>query len=72
MASDEHDSVTKKGQPGHPENVGKSTTGKGEDVLKKAGQEAGRYDVEDQATGRPVGKSTLRDQTGVDPKEPKS
>jgi len=72
MASDEHDSVTRKDQPGHPENVGKSTTGKGEDVLKKDGQEAGRYDVEDEATGRPVGKSTLRDVTGVDPKEPKS
>jgi hypothetical protein len=72
MASDEHDSVTRKDQPGHPENVGKSTTGKGEDVLKKKGQEAGRYDVEDKEAGRPVGKSTLRDVTGVDPKEPKS
>jgi hypothetical protein len=71
MASDTHDSVTKKGQPGHPENSGKSMTGKGEDVVKKHGQDAGRYDVKEEGSDRPVGKSTLRDQTGVNPAEPK-
>ena len=72
MASHERDSVTKD-EPGHPGNVGKSLTGKGEDVVKKHGKEPGRYEVEEKgAAGRPVGKSTLRDQTGVDPKDPKS
>jgi hypothetical protein len=72
MASDEHDSVTQKGLPGHPENVGKSIAGKGEDVLKKHGREPGRYEVEEEGSDRPVGKSTLRDQTGGDPEKPKS
>jgi hypothetical protein len=71
MASHEHDSVTKKHEPGHPENVGKSTTGRGEDVVKKEGKEPGRYEVEEKGAGRPAGKSTLRDQTSVAPKDPK-
>jgi hypothetical protein len=71
MASHTHDSVTKKGQPGHPENVGKSTTGRGEDVVKKHGKEPGRYEVGEKGADRPAGKSTLRDQTGVAPKDPK-
>ena len=71
MASHEHDSVTKKHEPGHPENVGKSTTGRGEEVVKKEGKEPGRYETEEKGTGRPAGKSTLRDQTSVAPKDPK-
>jgi hypothetical protein len=71
MASDPHDSVTKPHQPGHPENVGKSTTGKGEDVLKKHGKEPGRYEAEDKESGRPTGKSTPRDQTGIAAEKPK-
>lgn len=71
MASHEHDSVTKKHEPGHPENVGKSTTGRGETVVKREGKEPGRYEVEEKGAGRPAGKSTLRDQTSVAPKDPK-
>jgi hypothetical protein len=70
MGNDSHDSVTKKGQPGHPENVGKSTTGRGEDVVKKDGKEPGRYEVEEAGSDRPVGKSTPRDLTGVAPEKP--
>jgi hypothetical protein len=69
MAKDSHDSVTKD-EKGDPKNVGKSTTHRGEDVVKKEGKEPGRYDVEEKgSSGRPAGKSTLRDQTGVDPKK---
>jgi hypothetical protein len=71
MARDPHDSVTKD-EPGDPKNVGKSTTGRGEDVVAKDGKEPGRYEVEDKDAGRPVGKSTARDQTGIDPKKPKT
>jgi hypothetical protein len=71
MASDPHDSVTKKDQPGHPENSGKSVTGRGEDVLKKQGKEDGRYEVEEEGQNRPVGKSTPRDVTGIAPEKPK-
>jgi hypothetical protein len=72
MAKDSHDSVTRH-EKGSPENVGKSTTGRGEDVVKKEGKEAGRYEVEEKGeAGRPAGKSTMRDQTGIDPKKTKS
>ena len=68
MAQDSHDSVTRH-EKGGPENVGKSTTHRGEDLAKK-GKEPGRYDVEEKGSSeRPAGKSTLRDQTGVDPKK---
>jgi hypothetical protein len=67
MAHDAHDSVTKD-EPGNPKNVGKSTTRRGEDVLKRKGKEPGRYETKEKGeSGRPVGKSTLRDQTGVNP-----
>ena len=67
MAKDSYDSVTKD-EPGSPKNVGKSTTRRGEDVVKKHGKEPGRYETEEKGSaGRPVGKSTLRDQTGVNP-----
>jgi len=69
MHKDPHDSVTKD-EPGGPKNVGKSVQGRGEDQLKKHGREPGRYEVEEKgSTDRPAGKSTLRDQTGVDPKK---
>jgi hypothetical protein len=71
VADDPHDSVTRD-EPGDPKNVGKSTTGRGEDVVEKDGKEPGRYEVEEKGADRPVGKSTLRDMTGVDPKDPKS
>jgi hypothetical protein len=72
MAKDPHDSVTQD-EPGDPKNVGKSTTGRGEDIVKKEGKEAGRYEVEEKGeAGRPAGKSTMRDQTGIDPKKTKS
>jgi hypothetical protein len=67
MAHNAHDSVTRH-EKGGPQNVGKSTTGRGEDVVKKHGKEPGRYETEEKGSaGRPVGKSTLRDQTGVNP-----
>ena len=68
MPRDPHDSVTRR-EKGGPKNVGKSVTGRGEDVVKKKGKEPGRYEVEEKGAGRPAGKSTLRDQTGVDPKK---
>jgi len=73
MARDAHDSVTRH-EKGSPENVGKSTpgTGRGEDVVKKQGKEPGRYEVEEKGAERPAGKSTMRDQTGVDPKKTKT
>ena len=67
MQDDPRNSVTKK-EPGHPESVGKSGR-HGEDIVKKAGKEPGRYEVEEKGAGRPAGKSTMRDQTGVDPKK---
>jgi hypothetical protein len=67
MAQDSHDSVTRH-EKGGPQNVGKSVTGRGEDVVKKHGKEPGRYEVEEKGeSGRLAGKSTLRDQTGVNP-----
>ena len=73
MASDSHDSVTKKGEPGHPENVGKSTTGRGEDVVEESGKEPGRYEVEE-AGSRPSGRASRRRGTrpGSMPEKPKS
>ena len=72
MAKDDHDSVTRD-EPGHPKSVGKSTTKKGEDVVKSEGKEAGRRDTGAKGgTGREAGKSTLRDVTGVDPKKRKT
>ena len=69
MSKDSHDSVTKD-EPGDPKNVGKSTQHRGEDVLKDHGKEPGRNEVEEKGSSdRPAGKSTMRDQTGVDPKK---
>jgi len=78
MASDQSttgkvpdDSVTES-HPGGPENVGKTTTRSGESVVTGEGKEAGRHDAGTQgATNRPVGTSTMRDSTGIDPQDPK-
>jgi hypothetical protein len=54
-----------------PSGVGESTTRRGEDVSKAhhEGKEAGRHDTgtSDDPAQRPTGKSTDRDQTGIDP-----
>ncbi len=54
-----------------PEGVGTSYTRGGEEVSTQEGKEAGRVDTgaDDSDTGRPTGKSTPRDRTGVDPQE---
>lgn len=68
MQRDRHDSVTKH-EKGNPGTVGKSTTRRGEDAVEREGKEAGRYETEQKGGAeRPAGKSTMRDQTGVDPK----
>lgn len=65
-----HESVTKE-EEGKPKHVGKSTTRRGEDVVKNEGKEPGRYDTGPKGQSqRPSGKSTARDKTGVDPQEP--
>jgi hypothetical protein len=54
-----------------PEKVRESTTRRGEDVVKKEGKEPGRYDAGKKGRSqRPVGKSTARDYTGVNPQDP--
>jgi hypothetical protein len=66
---DDDDSVTRD-EMGDPQDAGKSTGSRGEDV-KKRSQEAGRQDAGTAGpTDRPVGTSTARDSTGVDPQEP--
>jgi hypothetical protein len=72
MEKSSHDSVTRH-EKGSPENVGKSTTKRGEELVQSQGKEPGRYEVEEKdSSWRPAGKSTLRDQTSVDPKKTKS
>jgi len=54
-----------------PDGVGESMTRRGEDVVEDEGKEAGRHDAGTQGeTERPVGTSTARDSTGVDPQDP--
>jgi hypothetical protein len=54
-----------------PEGVGESVAHHGENMIEEEGKEPGRYDTGvDEKTGRPYGKSTARDATGVDPQEP--
>lgn len=54
-----------------PQDVGTSTTRRGEDVVGQEGKEPGRYDTGTQgASQRPTGGSTMRDSTGVDPQDP--
>jgi hypothetical protein len=54
-----------------PEGVGESIAHRGENMIEEEGKEPGRYDSGTQGpTNRPVGGSTNRDATGVDPQEP--
>jgi hypothetical protein len=56
-----------------PEGAGEKVEGVtgGESMIEKDGKEAGRYDLGTQGpTNRPVGGSTNRDSTGVDPQDP--
>ncbi len=46
--------------------VGESTTRRGEDVMDDDGKEPGRKDTGTTDTGRPTGTSTERDATGID------
>jgi hypothetical protein len=54
-----------------PKRVGESITRSGEDVAKSEGKEKGRHDTgtDDTEAARPIGESTSRDRTGVDPQE---
>jgi hypothetical protein len=55
-----------------PEGAGEKVEGVtgGESMIDQDGKEAGRYDLGTQGpTNRPVGGSTARDSTGVDPQE---
>ncbi len=45
-------------------------TSKGEEVAKKEGKEAGRYDTTEDGANRPSGKSTGRDSSAVAPSDP--
>jgi hypothetical protein len=54
----------------HPEKVSESITRRADDVAREE-KEPGRYDAGRKgASERPVGKSTARDRTGVDPQDP--
>lgn len=57
--------------PESPHNVGESTSRRGEDIADKDGKEPGRQDagVEDTPAQRPVGTSTPRDMTGINPED---
>lgn len=50
-----------------PDVVGESINRRGEDVAEDDGKEAGRTDegTDDRESGRPVGSSDNRDQTGI-------
>jgi len=53
-----------------PKDVGTSTTRRGEDVVEEDGED-GRYRTGTQGeTQRPVGESSARDSTGIDPQDP--
>jgi len=53
-----------------PLGVGTSTTRRGEDVVEEDGED-GRFRTGTQGESqRPVGKSTAKDSTGIDPQEP--
>jgi hypothetical protein len=54
-----------------PEGVGESVAHRGENMIDEEGYEAGRQDAGTQGpTNRPVGTSSNRDATGVDPQDP--
>ena len=54
-----------------PDDVGESTSRRGEDMVDSEGKEPGREDTgtDDTAAQRPTGTSTERDITGVRPQE---
>jgi hypothetical protein len=53
------------------EDVGQSTSRRGEDISDRDGKEAGRHDTGPQgASQRPTGTSTARDVTSINPQEP--
>jgi hypothetical protein len=57
--------------PNPPDPAHQSGTSKGEEKVKEEGKQAGRKDTG--TTGeakRPTGKSTAKDSTGVNPKDP--
>ena len=55
-------------EPDSPHGVGESVTRRGEDVEQDEGKEPGRHDAGvEYPAERPVGTSTPRDTTGVDP-----
>ena len=67
----EDDSVTVKGLPGKPENVGKSVTRRGEEIAKKEGKGKGRVGVgKEGPSDRPAEGSTAEAMTGIDPQDP--
>jgi hypothetical protein len=54
-----------------PPGVGESIAHRGENMIDEEGKEPGRFDEGTQGpTNRPVGSSSSRDSTGVDPQEP--
>ena len=54
-----------------PGGVGESKGRRGEDLVEEEGKEPGRYESGTQGkSSRPVGGSTARDSTGVNPQEP--
>lgn len=54
-----------------PPGVGESVAHHGENMVEEDGYETGRQDAGTKgATNRPVGTSTNRDATGVDPEDP--
>jgi hypothetical protein len=67
---DDHDAKSE--SPAHD-----SGTGKGEEKSSMEGKEAGRHDLGETHADRPVGGSTMRDSTSInpedrDPKDPDS
>ena len=66
----DRDSVTKN-ESGNPDKVGESPSRSGEEIRDREGKEAGRHDTGTKGkTARPVGESTMRDSTGIDPQDP--
>jgi hypothetical protein len=54
----------------HPQHEEDPKSRRGEEAIEREGKEPGRYDEGTPNGKRPAGKSTARDATGVNPKEP--
>jgi len=65
----ERDSVTLDA-PGDPKNVGKSLGRHGESISKRDHESGHKAAGKQGGTDRPVGTSTARDSTGIDPEDP--